>query len=203
MSELQLFCVFLSAKSGYVGVPKQLVITGDAASIPSSVAAAGLKLPLVAKPLVADGTAKSHALSLAYDKYCLTELEPPLVLQEFVNHGGVLFKVYVVGDQIRVVRRFSLPDVKEGQSESNGLIPFPRVSCAAATAEDADLDPQAAGRDSTYVVKSQKAMNVLIPAVLWPVFLYNWKLSLQAIFHWSGSVDMADWIQCVNGVKGF
>ncbi|KAH9546311.1 hypothetical protein CY35_12G088700 [Sphagnum magellanicum] len=129
---------------GYVGVPKQLVITGDAASIPSSVAAAGLKLPLVAKPLVADGTAKSHALSLAYDKYCLTELEPPLVLQEFVNHGGVLFKVYVVGDQIRVVRRFSLPDVKEGQSESNGLIPFPRVSCAAATAEDADLDPQAA-----------------------------------------------------------
>jgi hypothetical protein len=46
------------------------------------------------------------------------------------------------------------------------LIPFPRVSCAAATAEDADLDPQAAGRDSTYVVKSQKAMNVLIPAVL-------------------------------------
>jgi hypothetical protein len=31
---------------GYVGVPKQLVITGDAASIPSSVAAAGLKLPL-------------------------------------------------------------------------------------------------------------------------------------------------------------
>jgi hypothetical protein len=46
MSELQLFCVFLSAKSGYVGVPKQLVITGDAASISSSVAAAGLKLPL-------------------------------------------------------------------------------------------------------------------------------------------------------------
>jgi hypothetical protein len=80
--------------------------------------------------------------------------------------GGVLFKVYVVGDQIRVVRRFSLPDVKEGQSECNGLIPFPRVSCAAATAEDADLDPQAAGRDSAYVVKSQKAMNVLIPAVL-------------------------------------
>ncbi len=36
---------------------------------------------------MADGTAKSHAMSLAYDKYCLTELDPPLVLQEFVNHG--------------------------------------------------------------------------------------------------------------------
>ncbi|KAH9565171.1 hypothetical protein CY35_04G064000 [Sphagnum magellanicum] len=129
---------------GHVGVPRQLVITGDAASIPSSVAKAGLKLPLVVKPLVADGTAKSHAMSLAYDKYCLTELDPPLVLQEFVNHGGVLFKVYIVGDQIRVVRRFSLPDVQEGKDACSGAIPFPRVSNAAATAEEADLDPQAA-----------------------------------------------------------
>jgi hypothetical protein len=41
----------------------------------------------VAKPLVVDGSAKSHELSLAYDQFSLTELEPPLVLQEFVNHG--------------------------------------------------------------------------------------------------------------------
>jgi hypothetical protein len=37
----------------------------------------------VAKPLLA----KSHELSLAYDPTSLTKLEPPLVLQEFVNHG--------------------------------------------------------------------------------------------------------------------
>lgn len=41
----------------------------------------------VAKPLVADGSAKSHELSLAYDQNSLQKLEPPLVLQEFVNHG--------------------------------------------------------------------------------------------------------------------
>lgn len=41
----------------------------------------------VAKPLVADGSDKSHAMSLAYDTNCLRELDPPLVLQEFVNHG--------------------------------------------------------------------------------------------------------------------
>lgn len=41
----------------------------------------------VAKPLVVDGTAKSHELFLAYDEFSLSELEPPLVLQEFVNHG--------------------------------------------------------------------------------------------------------------------
>ena len=32
--------------SGTVGVPKQLVITGDPASIPNAIAEAGLKLPL-------------------------------------------------------------------------------------------------------------------------------------------------------------
>lgn len=51
---------------------------------------------IVAKPLVADGSAKSHELSLAYEQYSLQNLEPPLVLQEFVNHGKQsLFSVYV------------------------------------------------------------------------------------------------------------
>jgi inositol-1,3,4-trisphosphate 5/6-kinase/inositol-tetrakisphosphate 1-kinase len=36
---------------------------------------------------VADGSAKSHAMSLAYDRFGLSSLDPPLVLQEFVNHG--------------------------------------------------------------------------------------------------------------------
>lgn len=126
---------------GRVGVPKQLVVTGDPASIPDRVAKAGLKFPLVAKPLMVDGTAKSHELSLAFNKNCLSDLQPPLVLQEFVNHGGVLFKVYVVGDIVKVVRRFSLPDVCEGEHGKKGVIPFPRVSCAAASAEEADLDP--------------------------------------------------------------
>ncbi|GLT65217.1 hypothetical protein SLA2020_376610 [Shorea laevis] len=132
----------LSDSYGKVGVPKQLVIKRDASSIPEAVTKAGLSLPIVAKPLVADGSAKSHELSLAYDQYSLRKLEPPLVLQEFVNHGGVLFKVYIVGETIKVVRRFSLPDVtKRELSKNAGVFQFPRVSCAAASADDADLDP--------------------------------------------------------------
>uniref|UniRef100_A0A0E0KIG6 Inositol-tetrakisphosphate 1-kinase n=1 Tax=Oryza punctata TaxID=4537 RepID=A0A0E0KIG6_ORYPU len=126
---------------GRVGVPKQLFVNTDPSSIPAAVMRAGLSLPLVAKPLVA----KSHELSLAYDPISLTKLEPPLVLQEFVNHGGVLFKVYIVGDAIRVVRRFSLPNVDVGDLPNNaGVFRFPRVSCASANADDADLDPHVA-----------------------------------------------------------
>jgi inositol-1,3,4-trisphosphate 5/6-kinase/inositol-tetrakisphosphate 1-kinase len=59
--------------------------------------------------------------------------------------GGVLFKVYIVGEAIRVVRRFSLPDVSRRElPKSAGVFRFPRVSCAAASADDADLDPSIA-----------------------------------------------------------
>ncbi|XP_044508649.1 inositol-tetrakisphosphate 1-kinase 3-like isoform X3 [Mangifera indica] len=129
-------------QSRKVCVPKQMVIKNDPMSIPDEVFEAGLKLPIVAKPLVVDGSAKSHELFLAYDRFSLAELEPPLVLQEFVNHGGVLFKIYIVGEAIKVVRRFSLPNVSKCElAKVVGLIPFPRVSSAAASADDADLDP--------------------------------------------------------------
>ncbi|XP_020257918.1 inositol-tetrakisphosphate 1-kinase 3-like isoform X1 [Asparagus officinalis] len=135
----------LSTNHGEVCVPKQLVITKDPLSIPDAVTDAGLALPLVVKPLVVDGSARSHELSLAYDPFSLSKLEPPLVLQEFVNHGGVLFKVYIIGEAIRVVRRFSLPDVSKHELLSNaGVFKFPRVSCAAASADEADLDPAVA-----------------------------------------------------------
>lgn len=130
---------------GKVTVPRQLVFTKDPSLIPDEVTMEGLKLPLVAKPLIVDGSAKSHEMFLAYDKTSLAKLEPPLVLQEFVNHGGVLFKVYIIGESIKVVKRFSLPDVcKRELSKIAGVFPFPRVSCAAASADGADLDPTVA-----------------------------------------------------------
>jgi inositol-1,3,4-trisphosphate 5/6-kinase/inositol-tetrakisphosphate 1-kinase len=131
----------LSESYGKVGVPRQLVIKRDASSIPDAVTKSGLMLPLVAKPLVADGSAKSHELSLAFDQNSLKKLEPPLVLQEYVNHGGVLFKVYIVGEAIKVVRRFSLDVSKRELSKKAGVYRVPRVSCAAASADDANLDP--------------------------------------------------------------
>ena len=64
--------------------------------------------------------------------------------------GGVLFKVYVIGDAIKVVRRYSLPDLGEGDQVSYGVKAFPRVSSAAATVEEADLDPEVAGSGCCY-----------------------------------------------------
>lgn len=130
---------------GKVCTPRQLVISKDPTSVPDEVIKAGLTVPLVVKPLVVDGSVKSHALFLAYDHISLSELEAPMVLQEFINHSGVLFKVFIVGESIKVVRRFSLPDVTDSDlSRISGVFCFPRVSCAESSADDVDLDPAVA-----------------------------------------------------------
>ncbi len=64
--------------------------------------AAGLRPPLLFKPLWTDGREGSHGLAVLHDLAALgrlleggvsSELKAPLVVQQFVEHGGVLFKV--------------------------------------------------------------------------------------------------------------
>ncbi|KAG0473002.1 hypothetical protein HPP92_014859 [Vanilla planifolia] len=110
------------------GIPSQIVIY-DAKALADCRAFGALRFPIIAKPLVADGSAKSHKMSLVYHRDWLLNLKPPLVLQEFVNHGGVIFKVYVVGDYVKCVKRKSLPDVPlEKLDGIEGSLSFSQVS---------------------------------------------------------------------------
>nr|DAD17824.1 TPA_asm: hypothetical protein HUJ06_019287 [Nelumbo nucifera] len=94
------------------GIPKQILIYNSETLLDAD-ALEGLRFPVIAKPLVADGSEKSHKMSLVFNRDGFSKLKPPIVLQEFVNHGGVIFKVYVVGDYVKCVKRKSLPDVSE------------------------------------------------------------------------------------------
>ncbi|KAF8380714.1 hypothetical protein HHK36_028204 [Tetracentron sinense] len=110
------------------GIPKQVVIYNSETLLDPSVLE-GLKFPLIAKPLVADGSAESHDMSLVFNNEGLNNLKSPIVLQEFVNHGGVIFKVYVVGEYVKCVKRKSLPNVSEeklGSLESS--LSFSQIS---------------------------------------------------------------------------
>lgn len=108
------------------GIPKQIAVYEARAVAEAEV---NLKFPVIAKPLVADGSAKSHKMSLVYNREGLSKLKPPVVLQEFVNHGGVIFKVYVVGEYVKCVKRKSLPDVNEENLRNlKGLLLFSQVS---------------------------------------------------------------------------
>ncbi|KAK6119436.1 hypothetical protein DH2020_046820 [Rehmannia glutinosa] len=111
------------------GIPKQIAVYDAKAVGEMDLESEGLKFPVIAKPLVADGSAKSHKMSLVYNSDGLSKLKPPVVLQEFVNHGGVIFKVYVVGEYVKCVKRKSLPDVnEENLGTLKGSLSFSQVS---------------------------------------------------------------------------
>ncbi|KAL3524542.1 hypothetical protein ACH5RR_017376 [Cinchona calisaya] len=101
----------------------QLLSDGDPTTL------SGLEFPVIAKPLVADGTANSHQMSLVFNQEGLKGLEAPLVLQEFVNHGGVVFKVYVAGVHVQCVKRRSLPDISDSDDVGGyNLMTFSQIS---------------------------------------------------------------------------
>ncbi|KAI5081426.1 hypothetical protein GOP47_0004609 [Adiantum capillus-veneris] len=102
-----------SSSDPSVQVPTQCVLHGGEAEEERVALLERLHFPVIAKPLLVDGSAKSHAMSLAFNPHSLAKLKPPLVLQEFINHGGVIFKVYVAGGHVQCVRRKSLPDVSQ------------------------------------------------------------------------------------------
>lgn len=122
------------------GIPKQVVVENNE-TLTDDRMMAELNFPVIAKPLVADGSAKSHAMFLIFNVQGLTKLKPPklkppMVLQEFVNHGGVIFKVYVAGKYIKCVRRKSLPDVHEDQMQSTEApLSFSQISNMAAAGQ--------------------------------------------------------------------
>lgn len=61
--------------------------------------------------------------------------------------------MYIIGETVKVVRRFSLPDVNAYDLLNNvGVYRLPRVSCAAASADDAELDPLIAGGTSAVLM---------------------------------------------------
>lgn len=97
----------LSSPDVTLKVPQQVAVTSQEALFPA-LEASGMRFPLVAKPLVADGSLESHKMFLVLNAGGLSMLRPPLVLQEFVNHGGVIFKVYVVGNSAVCTPRRSL-----------------------------------------------------------------------------------------------
>ena len=94
----------------------------------------GFKFPFIAKPVSVDGNAKSNEMSLVFNENGLKKLKlkKPFVMQEFVNHGRVIFKVYVEGDQVKCVKRKSLPDISEGtlnnMASDEGLLLFKQIS---------------------------------------------------------------------------
>ena len=79
-----------------------------------------IEFPVICKPLVACGTPDSHLLYVAFTAASLRDAATPCLIQQFHDHDGVVFKIYVIGDSIMASKRDSLPDLCRMSSDRLG-----------------------------------------------------------------------------------
>lgn len=109
--------VNVTSKSGIsIRTPQFIVVNDtDTKSIAQQIDSAPFTYPFIAKPVPAAGTVDSHKMVIIRHRDGFDELHPPYLLQEYLNHGGKLYKVYVMGDNIWIFARPSLPDLPRGE----------------------------------------------------------------------------------------
>lgn len=80
----------------------------------------GLTFPFICKTRVAHGTS-SHEMAIIFSAEDLKDVKPPCVIQSFINHNAVLYKVFVVGESYTVVERPSLKNFPSGPAERKAI----------------------------------------------------------------------------------
>lgn len=66
--------------------------------------------PAMVKSLQASGSLSAHDMAVVWNSEDVDKYAYPLYLQEYVNHDGTIFKVYVLGEDHFTVTRVSLPN---------------------------------------------------------------------------------------------
>ena len=77
----------------------------------------GVRLPCIAKSASACGTTDAHQMSILTQWSQMDQLRIPdeAILQNFHNHGGVLYKVYVIGEKV------TLPSFSQSFLQNAGM----------------------------------------------------------------------------------
>ncbi|XP_035649848.1 inositol-tetrakisphosphate 1-kinase isoform X1 [Oncorhynchus keta] len=73
----------------------------------------GITFPFICKT----PNSNSHEMAIIFSEEDLKDVKPPCVIQNFINHDAVLYKVYVVGEAYYVVERPSIRNFPSGPAE--------------------------------------------------------------------------------------
>ncbi|KAI4899337.1 hypothetical protein NFI96_014587, partial [Prochilodus magdalenae] len=80
----------------------------------------GITFPFICKTQVAHGI-NSHEMAIIFSEADLKDIKPPCVLQSFINHNAVLYKVFVVGEAYSVVERPSIRNLPFGPTDQRAI----------------------------------------------------------------------------------
>lgn len=109
---------------------------GNSALTAALDAGLALQRPVIMKPLLAAGSCESHTMSIVEAVDALAtisaasvaadtpaaELHCPLLIQEFVPHNGVVYKVYAIGDDMHLAVRQSVGEMSVDASSTASIV---------------------------------------------------------------------------------
>ena len=97
-----------------VFVPKSILITEDMSleGIKKTLQEQQIQFPILAKPkgVVPIGS-DLEVISIIFSEEQLCDIPKPSIIQEFHNHGGVMYKIYVIGEKYRICQRPSIKNL--------------------------------------------------------------------------------------------
>jgi len=121
---------------------------------------AGVSYPMVCKTVIGHGSESCHEMTLIFNKEGLKDLMPPCVVQQFVNHNAVLFKVFVAGNNHYIVERPSIKNFYKTDAKDRKTIFFsshdvskPDSGSYLSELDEDDSDDSITTPDETLVLK--------------------------------------------------
>lgn len=82
---------------------------------------ANVTFPVVCKPVTGGGGVEAHEMAVVFNEVGLSEFRLPCVAQSFINHGAVLYKLFVLGPVWFVIVRPSLKNFYAGVDGCFGI----------------------------------------------------------------------------------
>ncbi|KAI0489391.1 hypothetical protein KFK09_029233 [Dendrobium nobile] len=115
----------------------------DYTSLQDQLSEAKLSFPMIVKPQVACGVADAHNMALIFKTEDFENLCVPLpaIIQEYVDHGSLLFKFYVLGERVFHTVKKSMPNATHllsisGKSAGSSFIFFNSLKSLPVAQED-------------------------------------------------------------------
>lgn len=152
-------------QNGLLHVPAfaQITSTDKRLSL-AEMKAANVEFPIVCKKNVAHGSA-SHKMCIIFNEDGLKDVDPPCVVQTFVDHGALLYKIYVIADKYHIVERPSLKNFAQDIWSENQTIHFDSHDISSGGVTRSKLttlgpdDVQACPLDTTLIKKLTKQLS--------------------------------------------
>ena len=96
----------------------------------------GMDFPIITKPHVTRCDAEAHDMAIIFSEAAVTDINFPCVIQQFVNHNSMLYKVAAVGQRMYICER---PSVKNLERSLDDTVYFDSMTVSKRNVHNKDL----------------------------------------------------------------